>query len=112
MDKELLKCRNLINKIVKKLGRSDLEWTVQLSVSTVHPESVKYCAQIEAPANGLTPITWVKDSYKELEEALKLAEKGLDQNAVEKAYIESQIKMAVEKSKFFEEKLKELEEES
>lgn len=112
MDKELKKIRNIINKIVKKLGRADLDWTTQLSVSSIHPNKIAYCAQIEAPANGLQPLTWVKKSYEELEEALTLFEKGLDQKAVEKAYYESEIERAKEKEKFFKSKLKELSEES
>ena len=110
MDKELKKSRNLINKIVKNFGRNDLDWTIQASISSIHPEKVVFCAQIEAPANGLQPLTWVKDSWEELEKALELAEKGLDQDAVDKAYYESEIQRAKQKMEFFEEKLKELEE--
>ena len=110
MDKELKKSRNLINKIVKNFGRNDLDWTIQASVSSIHPEKAVFCAQIEAPANGLQPLTWVKDSWEELEKALELAEKGLDQDAVDKAYYESEIQRAKQKMEFFEEKLKELEE--
>ena len=110
MDKELKKATVLVNKIVKNFKRNDLDWTVQLSVSSIHPDKVSYCAQIEAPANGLQPLTWVKGSWKELEDALKLAEKGLNQDEVDKAYYESEIERAKQKQQFFEEKLKELEE--
>lgn len=112
MDKELLKARNLVNKIIKKFKRNDLDYTVQLSVSSIHPDSVKYCAQIEAPANGLQPITFVKDSYKELINALELAEKGLNQDEVDRAYYNSQIEASKAKIKYFEDKIKELEKES
>lgn len=112
MEKSLSSARTLINKIVKQLGRADLDWVIQTSVSSVHPDKVSYCAQIEAPANGLAPITWVCDSWGELEKELKKAEKELDTKAVEKAYYASQIKVAEEKKGFFEEKLKELTEES
>lgn len=112
MEKELKTARNLVNKIIKNLGRADIDYTIQTSISSIHPDSIKYCVQIEAPANGLAPITWVKDSWKELEDALKEAEKNLDTKAVEKAFYASQIKAAEEKQKFFEEKLLELSNES
>lgn len=112
MDKELKKARILVNKIIKNLKRSDLDYTIQMSISSVHPDKISYCAQIEAPANGLAPITFVKDSWAELEKALVKAEKELDSEAVEKAYYASEIKRAEEKRKFFEEKLMELEKES
>ena len=110
MDKELKRATVLVNKIVKNFKRNDLDWTVQLSVSSIHPDKVSYCAQIEAPANGLQPLTWVKGSWKELEDALKLGEKSLNQDEVDKAYYKSEIERAKQKQQFFEEKLKELEE--
>ena len=112
MDKELKKARTLVNKIVKNLKRNDLDYTIQASISSIHPDRVVYCAQIESPANGLAPLTWICNSKEELIEKLTLSEKGLDQKAVEKAYIEAEIKRAKEKQEFFEEKLVELKEES
>ena len=73
MEKELKSARTLVNKIVKNFKRSDLDWTVQISINSTRPDRVNWCAQIEAPANGLQPITWIKESYAELEEALKTA---------------------------------------
>lgn len=101
-----------VNKIIKKMGRADIDYTIQISTSSIHPNKLAYCCQIEAPANGLAPLTWVKNSWKELLDALKEAEKDLDQEAVEKAYYASEIKRAEEKKKFFEEKLMELDKES
>lgn len=112
MEKELKSARTLINRIIKNLKRNDLEWTVQASISSVHPDKVVYCAQIEAPANGLAPLTWICNSKEELIEKLTLSEKGLDQKAVEKAYLEAEIKRAKEKQGFFEDKLLELSKES
>lgn len=112
MEKQLKSARTYINKIIKNFKRNDLDWTAQLSISSVHPDKISYCVQIEAPANGLAPVTFVKDSWEELEEALKQAEKNLDTEAIEKAYYASEVKRAEEKKKFFEEKLMELENES
>lgn len=110
MEKQLQSARTIINRIVKNFGRNDLDWTVQVSINSTRPERVNYCAQIEAPANGLQPITWIKESWKELEEALKLAEKGLDQDAVDKAWHESEIERAKALIKYHEEAIQELEE--
>lgn len=109
MEKDLKKARNLVNRIVKKFNRNDLDWTVQISINSTRPDRVNYCAQIEAPANGLQPITWIKESWDELEEALKLAEKGLDQDAVDKAWHESEIKRAEALIKYHRDAIKELE---
>lgn len=106
MEKNLEKARKILNKIIKKLGRNDLDWTVQLSINSTRPDRINYCAQIEAPANGLQPITWVKDSWKDLEESLLKAEKGLDQEAVEKAWHEAEIQRAKALIKYHEEALK------
>lgn len=112
MEKELKSARTLVNKIVKRLKRNDLDWTVQISINSTRPDRVNYCAQIEAPANGLQPITWVKESWSELEQALKLAEKGLDQDAVEKAWHESEIKRAEALINYHKEAIEALEKES
>lgn len=112
MEKQLKSARTLINKIVKKFNRNDLDWTVQLSINSTRPERINYCAQIEAPANGLQPITWVKESWEELEQALKLAEKGLNQTEVDKAYHEAEIQRAESLIKYHKEAIEELENES
>lgn len=112
MDTNFKKARTLVNKIIKNFKRNDLEWTIQTSASSVHPDKLAYCVQIEAPANGLAPLTFIKNSWKELIEALDQAEKNLDTKAIEKAFLASEIKRAEEKKKFFEEKLLSLENES
>ena len=94
MEKQLEEARKLVNKIVKNIGRNDLDWTVQISINSVRPNRINYCAQIEAPANGLQPITWVYDSWDSLIENLKKGVKGLDEKAVEKAWHESEIQRA------------------
>lgn len=107
MEEKLKEARKLVNKIAKNLGRNDLDWTVQLSINSTRPERINYCAQIEAPANGLQPITWVYDSWEELLENLKIAVKGLDQDAVEKAWHTSEIERAKALIRYHEEALKE-----
>lgn len=105
MEEKLKEARKLINKIVKNLGRNDLDWTVQLSINSTRPERINYCAQIEAPANGLQPITWIYDSAEDLIENLKLATRGLNREAVEKAWHESEIQRAETLIKYHKEAL-------
>lgn len=94
MEKQLKSARNLVNKIIKNLKRNDLDWTVQISINSTRPDMVNYCCQIEAPASGLQPITWVYDSWDKLIDALKVGVKALDAEAVEKAWHESEIERA------------------
>ncbi len=94
MEKQLKSARNLVNKVIKNLKRSDLDWTVQVSINSTRPDIVNYCCQIEAPANGLEPVTWVCNSWDELLNSLEMATKELNQEAVEKAWHESEIARA------------------
>lgn len=105
MEKKLKSIRNKINRIVKQLGRNDLDWTVQISINSTRPDRINYCAQIEAPANGLQPITWVCESWEDLDKKITLATKGLDQKAVDKAWHESEIARAEALIKYHKEAL-------
>lgn len=114
LNKELFRdCKKEILKIVKNLKNNQIDWTVQVSESSLRPASIAYSAQIEAPAAGLQPLTWVKDSPTELLEALKdAAENGVDALKVEKAWHEAEIKRAEQLIKAHKLKLDELEKES
>lgn len=105
MEKQLKSARNLVNKIVKNFGRNDLDWTVQVSMNSTRPDRVNYCCQIEAPANGLEPVTWVCETWEELEDQLKSASKKLDREAVDKAWHESEIARAEALIKYHKEEL-------
>jgi len=107
LSSELKQARNVVHKIVKNLNRNDLDWTVQVSINSTSPDKVFYCAQIEAPANGLQPITWVCDSHDELLKKLALSEKGLDENAVMRAWHEAEIQRAEALIKYHQEALEE-----
>lgn len=105
MEKKLKKARNLANKITRKLGRSDLDWTVQISINSTRPDRVNYCCQIQAPANGLEPITWVCDSWEELLTQLDVATKKFSREVVDKAWHESEIVRAEALIKYHKEML-------
>ena len=105
MQKEIKQARNLINKILKNLKRNDLDWTVQTSISSIAPDVTYYSAQIEAPAQGLQPITWVKSSADELIKALQISAENLNEEKVEEAYHKAEIQRAEALMKFHQEAL-------
>lgn len=105
-------CEKEILKIRKNLKNNQIDWTIQVSKSSLRPESVAYSAQIEAPANGLQPLTWVKDSADELYNALKeTAEKGVNAIDVERAWHETEIKRAEQLIKAHKMKIAEIDDE-
>ena len=106
-------CTKEVLQIVKNLKNNQIDWTVQVSESSLRPESIAYSAQIEAPAAGLQPLTWVKDSPSELLEALRdAASNGVNALKVEKAWHEAEIKRAEQLIKAHRLKLDELDKES
>lgn len=80
-----------IFKLIKKLKAGRLDYTVQVSIHSLRPTHVSWAAQITEPADGLAPISFIRDSADELLEAIKEFEKSNDINAVEIAYHEAQI---------------------
>lgn len=108
--KNFARARKLVNEIIKNIGRNDIDWTIQVSMNSVRPENMAYCCQIEAPANGLQPITWVCKSWEELLEKLEFSSEHLDQEAVQKAWHEAEIERCKGLIKYHEEALKEPEE--
>lgn len=103
--KQFFEVSRIMNKILKNLKNTTLDWTYQESISSIHPDKVSYAVQLEAPAPGLAPVTWVCDSYDELKVKLEASEKYLDVEAVEKAWHESEIKRAESLIKYHKEAL-------
>lgn len=87
----LQKIEELVVKLINKQPRKDLDYTVQASVNSTHPKKVTYAVQITPPAEGLAPVTFIKDSVDELCEAIKAATKHIDYKEIEKAYHKAQI---------------------
>lgn len=102
--KDIKKLKVKINKILKNMKRSDLDWTIQTSVSSTEPNQLYYSALIASPNQSLQPITWVKKSYEELEEALETSAKVLDDKEVMKAYYKAEIQRAETLIKYYNDK--------
>lgn len=106
---QLLKLEKLAKRVIRKsLKNNTLDYTVQITVSSLEPEHLKYAAQITAPADGVQPIIFICDSYKELEASLELASKELNKTKVEIAFHENRINTFTAKVEQHKERLVEL----
>jgi hypothetical protein len=89
---QLLKLEKLAKKIIRKsLKNNTLDYTVQISVSSLEPNKVKYSTMISSPASGVQPILFTYDSFALLEAALETAVKSYNPRAIEIAYHENRI---------------------
>lgn len=89
---KLLTLEKLVKKVIRKsLKNNTLDYTVQISVSSLEPAKVKYSAMISSPANGVQPVLLTYDAYEKLEEALKVAETTYNARNVEIAFHENRI---------------------
>lgn len=88
----LLKLEKYVKRVIRKsLKDNTLDYTIQFTVSNLEPGKVKYAAQISSPAKGVQPITYVFDTYKDLEAALVESETELNKTNVELAFHQSRI---------------------
>jgi hypothetical protein len=92
MKDDLKKLEKIIKKIVRNRFRdATLDYTVQVSISSIEPGKVKYAALITSPSRHVQEIPFRFDSYQELEAALKLALKDFRYEDIEKAEVTSRI---------------------
>lgn len=106
---ELKKIYRQTEKLRNNLHRADLDFTVQISISTAQPGKINYAISMTAPANGLAPIMFIANSADELLTQVKAATKNIDYDAVERAYHKAQITAAENTILGHKERLAELE---
>src|ERR1051326_3500462 len=89
----LRKIHKMLRKIVKKLGNKDLHFSAQIGVDSTRPDSaVVYGAYIDAPKEGLAPITFLDFTIDGLMGKLKnFYEEKINETQLEIAYHEAQI---------------------
>ena len=81
-----------IKKIIRKsLKDNTLDYTVQISMSSLEPDQIKYAAQISSPAKGVQPITFSFNTFKDLEAALEKSVDEIDREQVELAFHENMV---------------------
>lgn len=89
---QLQQLEKLVKKVIRKsLKDNTLDYTVQITISSLEPAKLKYAAMISSPAKGVQDVIYVFDSYEKLEEALVQSEKELNRTKVEAAFHENRI---------------------
>lgn len=92
LEATLRKVERIVAKTKRKLGRHDLEYTVQASINSTRPKAVAYAAQLTPPSQNLAPITFISHTGTEdLIKQVKAFLEDVDQDKVEIAYHEAQI---------------------
>lgn len=105
----MLKLEKLVKRILRKsLKDNTLDYTVQITTSSLEPSKIKYAAQISSPTKGVQPITFIFDNYNDLEASLKEAEKEINKKVVELTFHESRINSYKSKIEQHEARIKEL----
>jgi len=107
MEKEFKKTELLINKILKKLGDSTIDYTIQVSKNTANPGKITYGCMIHA-SERLEPITWICSSWEELQNELKKAGKELNRDMIDLAYFKGEQNRCDRLKAYYEEKIKEI----
>jgi hypothetical protein len=98
-------------KFKKKLKRNDIDFNIQVSLSTTDPGQIYYALQFTSVAEGVAPITFIKKTPEDLITAVQAQLDSIDTAAVEKAYHESQINHAKRTITFHEERIEEIDKE-
>lgn len=89
---QLVELEKLVKKIIRKsLKDNTLDYTVQVSISSLEPAKVKYAALISSPAKGVQPITFVFDKFEDLKNTLVAAETEINRDQVEIAFHQDRI---------------------
>lgn len=111
LNEKLKKIEAVTVKLINKLPRHDVDYTVQVSINSTRPRHIDWAVQITPPAEGLAPITFIKDTAEELIETIKLSTKTINYKEVEKAWHNAQILSCNRTIKYHEERILDLEKE-
>lgn len=104
----MAKAEKLAIKIKKKIKRNDLDYSVQVSMSTSDPGQLYYALQITPVAEGIKPMTFIDKSPTAFIEKIEARLEDIDAEKIEIAYHESQIAHAKRTIEYHEESIKEL----
>lgn len=110
MEKNILEAEKIIKKIIRNVFKdSTLDYTVQVSASSIESGKIKYAAMITSPSRNVQEIPFVFDSFSELKAALESALKDFKYEDIEKAEVQSRINVYEAKVESLKEYLAEIE---
>ena len=108
MEKKFKELRSKVQKILRNIKNANCDWTLQISLNSTEPNKVKYCCMIHIPTEGIAPITWVCDSFEELEQGLDKAVKELNADMVQIAWHQAELKKVENMKKYHEDSIKQI----
>lgn len=79
--------------IRKSLKDNTLNYTVQITRSSLEPGKTKYAVHIDSPRLGVQPITFVYDNYEVLRQVLEQSVETINKRSIEIAFHEDRINM-------------------
>lgn len=104
------KAEKLALKIKKAAHRADLDYSIQVSMSSADPGVIYYALQLTPLADGLAPMTFIKKTPEDLITAIEAQLENLDEAYIEKAYHEAQVTHAERTIKFHQERIAQIQE--
>ena len=107
MEKNFKKAKVLINRILNNLGDGSLDWTLQISENTANPGKITYGCMIHV-SDRLEPLVWTCESWEDLLGKLEKASQELNEDMVQVAQFQGEIKRCERLKAYYEEKIKEI----
>ena len=99
-----------VKKIIRKsLKNNTLDYTVQISISNLEPDQVKYAAQISSPAKGVQPITYSFNTFGDLQNALEASVQEINREQVELVFHQNMLTSLENRIRAHKERIKQIE---
>lgn len=90
MEKKLLKAEKTIKKIMRKVFKNSLlDYSVQVTVSSLEPNKIKYGVFISSPSRHVQDVTFMFDSFEELDKTLQECLKEWNYAEIQKTDLQS-----------------------
>jgi hypothetical protein len=90
VEKKLLKAEKTIKKIIRKVFKNSLiDYSVQVTVSSLEPNKIKYGVFISSPSRHVQDVTFMFDSFEELDKTLQECLKEWNYAEIQKTDLQS-----------------------